>query len=151
MLRTNRLHLPFELSYLRFKIVPTYPTVLVSLVGLKALPLNCTYLNSQMNLRQTVNALLLVASVIDTSVRNEIELVISPIRPALPPFNQKFLVIPCWFLLRETIFVNFSGGKQNMNVRIAVAFVVDSEIAAHSYAHKTLLAELSDQINLIVS
>ena len=134
-----------------FKIVLSYPSVAITLVGLEALALNGTDFDTEVNLRQLVNALPLITTMIDPSVRNIVELMVTPIRPALSPFEQQLLVIPRSFLSGEARLVELSGGKQNMSVRIAVAFVMNCEIAAHTLRHETLLAELSHQVDLIGS
>jgi hypothetical protein len=48
------------------------------------------------------------------------------------------------------VFVQRSEGEENVGVWIAVALVVDCEVAAHSFVHKLLLAVLPHKADVVL-
>lgn len=49
-----------------------------------------------------------------------------------------------------SLLIQTTHGEQHMGVRIAVPFIVDSEIIAHSFAHKLLPAILANQSDVVL-
>lgn len=63
-----------------------------------------------------------------------------------------FVQFKLGFALGEpfSLLIQTTHGEQHMGVRIAVPFIVDSEITAHSFAHKLLPAILANQSDVVL-
>lgn len=114
-------------------------------LGFDAAPLHLWHLRADVDLRDSVDALLCEGAVVDAhAVPCPLQSLIGLHLPSLAPVLQKRLVVPTAVFLAETIRANVAHGQQNMGVRVLAFGVVNGNVGHHARIHELTAGKAAD-------
>ena len=114
-------------------------------VGLDAAPLHLGHLRADVNLRDSVDALLCEGAVVNAhAVPCPLQSLIGLHLPRFAPVLQKRLVVPTAVFLAEPIRANVAHGEQDVGVRVLALGVVNGNVGHHASIHELATGEAAD-------
>lgn len=106
-------------------------------LGFDAAPLHLWHLRADVDLRDSVDALLCKCAVVNPhAVPCPLQSLIGLHLPRFAPVLQKRLVVPTAVFLAESIRANVAHGEQDVGVRVLALGVVNGNVGHHASIHK---------------
>nr|WP_296367676.1 hypothetical protein [Vulcanococcus sp. Clear-D1] len=106
-------------------------------LGFDAAPLHLWHLRADVDLRDSVDALLCKCAVVNPhAVPCPLQSLIGLHLPRFAPVLQKRLVVPTAVLLAESIRANVAHGEQDVGVRVLALGVVNGNVGHHAHIHE---------------
>ena len=114
-------------------------------VGFDSAPLHLGHLRPDVDLRDSVDALLCERAVVNPhAVPCPLQSLIGLHLPRFAPVLQKRLVVPASVFLAEPVRANVAHGQQNMGVRVLALGVVNGNVGHHASIHELATGEAAD-------
>lgn len=102
-------------------------------LGFDAAPLHLGHLRADVDLRDSVDALLCERAVVNPhAVPCPLQSLIGLHLPRFAPVLQKRLVVPTAVFLAESVRANVAHGQQNVGVRVLALGVVNGNVGHHA-------------------
>ena len=120
-------------------------------LGFDAAPLHLGHLRADVDLRNSVDALLCECAVVNAhAVPCPLQSLIGLHLPRFAPVLQKRLVVPTAVFLAESIRANAAHGEQDVGVWVLALGVVDSNVGHHARIHELATGKAAHQLALLV-
>ena len=120
-------------------------------LGSDAAPLHLGHLRPDVDLRDSLHALLSEGAVVNAhAVPSPLQSLIGLHRPRFAPVLQQRLVVPTAVFWAESIRANVAHGEQNVGVRVLALGVVNGNVGHHVRIHELAAGEFAHQLALLV-
>ena len=114
-------------------------------LGFDAAPLHLGHLRADVDLRDSVDALLCERAVVNPhAVPCPLQSLIGLHLPRFAPVLQKRLVVPTAVFLAESIRANVAHSEQNVGVRVLTLGVVNGNVGHHASIHELATGKAAD-------
>jgi len=114
-------------------------------LGFDAAPLHLGHLRADVDLRDSVDALLCERAVVNPhAVPCPLQSLIGLHLPRFAPVLQKRLVVPTAVFLAESVRANVAHGEQDVGVRVLALGVVNGNVGHHARIHELATGKAAD-------